>query len=126
MRIIERLICCSTMLLAPLLGACGPDGTEGSSEVADLPIKGTIFTIVLENHGADVVEDDMPFTQSLANAYASTDAYYSDHHPSLPNYIIMTSGKDHGVEDDDPPSSHPLEGTDHLAEQLDAAGVKWR
>jgi len=126
MNAVERIILGFTMLLVPLLGACGPDGREGSSAVADLPIEGTIFTIVLENHGAGVVEDDMPFTESLANAYASTDAYYADHHPSLPNYLIMTSGSDHDVDDDDPPSSHPLEGTDNLADQLDAAGVKWR
>jgi phosphatidylinositol-3-phosphatase len=122
----KRIIAGSTLLLAPLLAACGPSGTEGDSAVADLPIEGTIFTIVFENHGAGVVEDEMPFVKSLASAYASTDAYYADHHPSLPNYLIMTSGSDHDVTDDEGPSSHPLDGADHLADQLDVAGVPWR
>jgi acid phosphatase len=113
-------------LLAPLLAGCGPGGVEGSSGVADLPIEGTIFTIVFENHGEGVVSDEMPYVQSLADGYASADAYYADHHPSLPNYLIMTSGSDHDVSDDDDPGGHPLGGTDNLADQLDAADIPWR
>jgi phosphatidylinositol-3-phosphatase len=115
-----------TVLLASFLAACGPDGVEGSSGVAELPITGTIFTIVFENHSDDVVEDDMPYLESMANAYARADAYYAEHHPSLPNYLIMTSGKDHDVDDDEGPRHHRLGGTDNLADQLDAAGVSWR
>jgi acid phosphatase len=126
MRASRTIVLSSALWIVPLLGACGPNGTEGSPGVADLPLEGTIFTIVFENHGAGVVDDEMPFAKSLADAYARASAYYADHHPSLPNYLIMTSGTDHDVADDEGPSSHPLDGTDNLADQLDAAAVPWR
>lgn len=120
-RYILGLMC----MAAPTLAACGPSGTQGSSEVADMPVTGTIFTIVMENEGAGVLSE-MPYTQGLANQYASASAYYADHHPSLPNYLVMTSGTDKGVTDDGLPDEHRIGGTDNLADQLDAAGVPWR
>ena len=122
----HRHLVTSTLVLTAILAGCGPDGEEGSSGIADLPITGTVFTIVFENHGAGVIDDEMPYLRSLAGRYGRADAYYADHHPSLPNYLIMTSGRDHDVSDDDPPSRHPLEGTDNLGAQLDEAGVPWR
>jgi phosphatidylinositol-3-phosphatase len=109
-----------------LLSACidGPSGVEGSSDVAELPIEGTIFTIVLENHDADVVEE-MPYLQGLADEYASADAYYADHHPSLPNYLQLLSGTDQNVSDDEGPDKHQLDA-ENLASQLDAADIPWR
>jgi phosphatidylinositol-3-phosphatase len=109
-----------------LISACinGPDGIEGNSDVADLPIEGTIFTIVLENHDTDVV-DEMPYLQGLADAYASADAYYADHHPSLPNYLQLLAGTDQDVSDDDGPDKHQLD-SENLASQLDQAEIPWR
>lgn len=109
-----------------LLSACidGPSGVEGSSDVVDLPLEGTIFTIVLENHDADVVEE-MPYLQGLVDDYASADAYYADHHPSLPNYLQLLSGTDQRVSDDEGPDKHQLDA-ENLASQLDAAGIPWR
>jgi hypothetical protein len=112
-------------LAIPTLAACGPTGVQGSSEVAEMPVTGTIYTIVMENEGAGVLSE-MPYAQGLANRYASASAYYSDHHPSLPNYLLLTSGTDNDVTDDDGPDKHPVGGTDNLADQLDAAGVSWR
>ena len=42
-------------------------------------------------------------------------------HPSLPNYLALTSGSTHKVADDGPPSSHPI-GTRNLFEQAS----RWR
>src|SRR5688572_16967915 len=123
----SSIIACLTFLTAPLLlPGCitGPDGVEGSSDVAQLPIEGTIYTIVLENHDADVV-DEMPYLEELADRYARADAYFADHHPSLPNYLQMLSGTDQDVSDDDGPDRHQFD-SDNLAAQLDAANVPWR
>jgi hypothetical protein len=119
-------LCWLSCALVPLLPGCTTDGVEGSSGIAQLPITGTVFTIVLENHDEDVVEEDMSYLESLAQAYARAGAYFADHHPSLPNYLLMTSGRDHGVEDDDGPDAHPIDGNENLADQLDAAGITWR
>ena len=102
----------------------GPDGVEGSSDVAKIPLEGTLFTIVLENEDADVVEE-MPYLQSLASDYASASAYYADHHPSLPNYLQMLSGTDQGVSDDEGPGAHQFD-SENLTTQLDAAEIPWR
>lgn len=121
-----HLLPASALLLALLSSGCidGPSGVEGSSDVVALPIEGTIFTIVLENHDADVLSE-MPYLQGLADEHASADAYFADHHPSLPNYLQMISGTDQGVADDEGPDKHQLDA-DNLAAQLDAADVPWR
>ncbi len=122
-RIVASLLPVSALAL---LSACisGPDGIEGSSDIAELPIEGTIYTIVLENHDADVV-DEMPYLRGLADQYASADAYYADHHPSLPNYLQLLSGTDQNVSDDDGPDQHRFDA-ENLSSQLDAAGIPWR
>ena len=48
------------------------------------------------------------FTRSLAAACGSAENFRAERHPSLPNYIAMTSGSTHGIADDKGPSSHPL------------------
>ena len=35
--------------------------------------------------------------------------FYAESHPSLPNYIAMTSGSTQGIVDDNDPSDHPLD-----------------
>lgn len=119
-----------TITTALSLNACGPanQGVPGSSDVVtELPIKGTVFTIVFENHGAGAVLDGTnPYITKLAERYATGDAYLANVHPSLPNYLMMTSGSAQGVGDDAEPAKHPLAGTDNLGAQLDAANVPWR
>lgn len=127
-----RSLLLSTALLASCalaVSACGPanPGVPGSTAVAKLPLTGTIFTIVFENHNADaVLTRDNPYINGLADRYGSAAAYLANEHPSLPNYLLMTSGSTQGVGDDDPPAKHPIPGDDNLADQLDAAGVRWR
>jgi phosphatidylinositol-3-phosphatase len=122
-RVVRSLTSIAALAVLP---ACisAPDGVLGSSDVADLPVEGTIYTIVLENHDADVVEE-MPYLQGLADHYASADAYFADHHPSLPNYLQLLSGADQDVSDDDGPDKHRFDA-ENLGSQLDAANIPWR
>lgn len=102
-------------------------GKKGSSDVARLPITGTIFTIVFENHSQDdLLNHDTAYLKELASRYGTADAYLGKLHPSLPNYIVMTSGSAHGIHDDGSPSKHRVDGPENLADQLDAAGIPWR
>ena len=69
-----------------------------------------VVWIVMENHGyADVLDPgNAPYTAALAGACGSATDFHAETHPSLPNYVAMTSGDTQGVTDDADPSSHPL------------------
>jgi hypothetical protein len=49
-----------------------------------------------------------PYINQLATTYGNATQMFAEAHPSLPNYIAMTSGSTQGVADDSGPSSHPL------------------
>src|SRR5213083_3262567 len=81
-----------------------------------------VFIIVMENHSADQALSGA-FTASLAATYGMAENYHAITHPSLPNYLAITSGSTWGVEDD---SYHVLPSGKDLGAQLTRAGVKWR
>jgi hypothetical protein len=49
-----------------------------------------------------------PFINRLARSYGLATNYSAISHPSLPNYIALTSGSDQGISDDSGPSSRQL------------------
>ena len=72
---------------------------------------------------ADVLNSSSaPFERSLAHACGLATNFHAETHPSLPNYLAMTSGSSHGVQDDAPPSSHPIRAPS-IFSQL---GSNWR
>lgn len=86
---------------------------------------GTIFTIVMENRGYDEIigNPQMPYLNQLANTYANLTNYHANQHPSLPAYLVMTSGQTWGVTDD---GYHLIPGNENIFAQMDAARVSWR
>lgn len=105
------------MALAALSAACtssaGPSSaTAGSRHV---------FVIVMENRSPEEALQGA-FTASLAARYGVAADYRAVAHPSVPNYLALTSGQTWGVEDD---SYHVLPRRD-LGSELTAAGVTWR
>ncbi len=86
-------------------------------------IPGTVFTIVFENKSRDTVMAQAPFFAELARTYTEATDYRYAQHPSLPAYIMMTSGTTRGITDD---TGRILDGTDNLGSQLTAAGIPWR
>ena len=123
-------------MIAALMLGCGAapgapaagTGSQSSSTQSAAPDVGTVFTIVFENEDAgNVITNGGPFFQAMAQKYGVASDYTSSTHPSLPNYIMMTSGSTNGITtDNDPLYNIPLGGHDHLAAQLDAKGVMWR
>ena len=75
----------------------------------------------MENHS---ISDALtgPFTASLAAKYGIANNYHAITHPSVPNYLALTSGSTWNIRDD---SYHVLPRQD-LGSQLTAAGVRWR
>jgi phosphatidylinositol-3-phosphatase len=61
-----------------------------------------------QDYGSIVGSSSAPYINSLANTYGVATNYSAISHPSLPNYIALTSGSDQGISDDNDPSSHPL------------------
>lgn len=80
-----------------------------------------LFLIVMENKSPEEALAG-PFTASLAARYWVADNYHAVTHPSVPNYLALTSGSTWGVTDD---SYHALPAKD-LGTQLTKSGVSWR
>jgi hypothetical protein len=79
-----------------------------------------VFVIVLENRSASQVGDG--YVGQLASEYGVATNYRGISHPSLPNYLAMTSGSTWGVTDD---GWHGLPAGG-LGGQLTDAGIHWR
>lgn len=93
----------------------------GGSPAAPKPAPRHVFVIVMENKSPQEALQG-PFTASLADGYRMATHYSAVAHPSVPNYLALTSGSTWGVTDD---SYHVLPKQD-LGDQLTAAKVSWR
>ena len=97
------------------LAACGGATTGAPTAPSH------VFLIVMENQSpAEALAG--PFTATLAARYGVADNYHAVAHPSVPNYLALSSGSTWGVTDD---SYHVLPQSD-LGDQLTAANVSWR
>ncbi|HEX4516755.1 MAG TPA: alkaline phosphatase family protein [Polyangiaceae bacterium] len=109
--------------------SCSQGTSTTNTPLASKPdVPGTIFTIVFENEDAtNVIDPSNPFFYKLANEYGRPLNYTSTTHPSLPNYIMMTSGALDGITtDSDPAFNFTIPGNTNIADQMDAAHVPWR
>ena len=126
---------------ACLLSACSPgtaahlnpspSPSPSPSPIAALPSPSSvpvpppepihIFVIVMENRSYSQVVGD-PYLSRLAAQYAMATNYHGISHPSLPNYLALTSGSTWGIADD---GFHALPAGG-LGAQLTAAGIDWR
>ena len=113
-------------LLVPTSIAVARDGRDrGDSSSVD-----HVFVIMLENHSAANVIDNVdatghltaPKITALAHAYGQATQYFGVTHPSLPNYVSAISGSNWFVNNDNPANRF-----DHrnLVDQLDARHISW-
>jgi hypothetical protein len=80
-----------------------------------------VFVIVMENRSYAQVAGN-GYIAELAAQYGVATDYHGVSHPSLPNYLAMTSGSTWGIADD---GFHPLPDGG-LGAQLSNAGIDWR
>jgi hypothetical protein len=80
-----------------------------------------VFVIVMENKSPQQALQGT-FTASLAARYRVAGNYTAIAHPSLPNYLALSSGQTWGVQDD---NYHVLP-RGGIGDQLTAAHVSWR
>jgi phosphatidylinositol-3-phosphatase len=69
-----------------------------------------VVWIVMENKAVDQIigARAAPYLTRLAARCGTATRFYAESHPSLPNYIAMTSGSTQGIGDDRDPDSHRL------------------
>ena len=101
---------------SPIPGA--PDPTPNPSPVAAPP---HVFLIVMENRSYSQAIAST-YVSSLAARYAIATDYHAVSHPSLPNYLALTSGTTWGIADD---GFHTLP-PGGIGAQLSNAGIAWR
>ena len=88
-----------------------------------------IFLILMENHSAGEIIGNpaAPFINGLASRYSRATDYSALFHPSLPNYIALTSGSNQGITDDrSPPSAGYAVNAINIADRVQASGRPWK
>jgi phosphatidylinositol-3-phosphatase len=97
--------------------------TAGGPSVPPSPTPGPthVFVIVMENRSAGQAMAG-GYTAQLAARYGVATNYHGVTHPSLPNYLALTSGSTWGIADD---GYHALPAGG-LGAQLTGARITWR
>jgi hypothetical protein len=109
-----------------------------------VPAFGHVFVIMLDDQQLSAVQasSSAPYLNQLMATYAYGTNYKPADHPSLPNYLALTSGNPQGVACDCAPGGTsscsggncsiiasqcncPL-AVSHLGDELDVAGIGWR
>lgn len=82
------------------------------------------MVIVEENHEySDIIGNSQaPYINSLANSYGLATNWTAVSHPSLPNYMAMSSASTQGITDD----TGFTVNADNIANQLANAGYSWK
>jgi acid phosphatase len=132
-------------------GGCGPCGAGfvcGKSHYCQtttgVPQFGRVFVIVLDDQPLSAISGSASATylNQLMATFAYGTGYAGVTHPSLPNYLALTSGNPQNVACDCQPGAQttcngltcsaiasncacPV-GVSHLGDELDVAGIPWR
>lgn len=117
-----------TVLLVLQLG-CGGGFSSASNPQptpvpAGFPTFNHVFLVVEENHSfSDVIgNSSMPYFNSLVSKYGLAKQYFANAHPSMPNYLMLTTGQMESFDDQ-------FAGTisdDNVIRELVKAGKTWK
>ena len=108
-------------------GSAGPHTPLALPRPSALPRSASshVVVIVMENkeRGEVVGSPAAPYVSALARRYAVATHSYAIRHPSLPNYLALTSGSTHGI-DSDCTDCH-VAGA-NIVDQLEGAHLTWK
>jgi phospholipase C len=93
---------------------------------ASIPSFKHVVVVMFENHGYDQIignDAEAPTFNSLATTYALMTDYHGVAHPSLPNYLAITSGSTDGIRSD---CTRCVVKVKNLADSLDAVHKSWK
>ena len=88
-----------------------------------------IFLIVMENQPLATIlgSTSAPYLNSLINSSALATNYSGVTHPSLPNYLALTSASTDGITTDcNPPSAGCIVSVPNIADEIEASGRSWK
>jgi acid phosphatase len=93
---------------------------------SSLPRSASSHVVIVAMENADYSEvigsSHAPYANSLARRYGLATQSYAIAHPSLPNYLALTSGSTHGVSSD---CTDCHFAATNIVDQLEAARVSW-
>jgi hypothetical protein len=126
----------AAMLVLALLAAVGGPGSADAASSATSPAAARkpaqprrasshVVVLVMENKEADAVlgSGQAPFLTRLARRYGLATSSYGVTHPSLPNYIALTSGSTRGITSNCTDCSVDAP---NIADQLERRGISWK
>ena len=96
-------------------------GACSSSHLPSIVQARNVFVIVMENHSLDEALQGT-YTSQLASQAGVASNYHGIAHPSVPNYLAITSGQTWGITDD---VYQALPRRD-LGDQMTTANIQWR
>ena len=125
----QRILFALSVLVLGLFGCVGqvaktpPPPTPIPNDVSF----GHVFIVVEENanYSAVIGNPSMPYLNGLANQYGLASNYYANLHPSIPNYLELTTGKTLTIIDSLTPQSFPV-SDDNVVRELVGAGKTWK
>jgi phosphatidylinositol-3-phosphatase len=89
------------------------------------PVIRHVIVVLMENHSYSAVIGHAPYITALARRCGSATNYHAITHPSLPNYLALTSGSTHGDTSDCTPQECPVRGK-NIFSQVTAHHLGWR
>lgn len=92
-----------------------------------MPQFGHVVVVIGENKSfaATYHSGAMPYLDSLANTYGVATNYSADTHPSIGNYMVLTTGRILTNDDSQTPASFPV-SVDNIALDTQKAGKTWK
>jgi hypothetical protein len=114
-------------LLAVGCGGTAPGSSLALGPASQLPRSRSshIVVIVMENadYGEVIASPAAPYVDSLARRYGLATQSYAIAHPSLPNYLALTSGSTQGVSSD---CTDCRVSATSIVDQLEPAAISWK
>jgi hypothetical protein len=84
-----------------------------------------VVVVLLENaeYGEVIGDSAAPYVNRLARRYGVMTRSYAIRHPSLPNYLALTSGSTQGIDSD---CTDCEVSARNIVDQLEGAGISWK
>jgi phosphatidylinositol-3-phosphatase len=116
-----RALLAAGALTATVAAGVGTGSAQASAPAPRAATYSHVIVVVMENLAYSEAITVSGY-QTLAHRYASASDAYASTHPSLPNYLDLTSGSTFGISSD---CTSCYVSSDNLGAQLSAAHVSW-
>jgi hypothetical protein len=124
-RLAAALLSSAALLAAAGCGGTSPGTVSLASPAAIAQPHGShVLVVMMENaeYGEVIGNASAPYVNSLARRYGLMTQSYAIAHPSLPNYLALTSGSTQGVDSD---CTDCVVSARNIVDQLQRAGITW-